>query len=132
MDEDNYPTFMNKSKYSLYLISIIFSIIKIVLSCVDKEHFDTVLIFDLILSILFIISITISGFFRNELEFGVHYLIFYISNLILLVAVSIIHFFIYNNSRNKDFKNISLFIVIVRIVAAFFYNSFYMGSIIGY
>ncbi len=130
--DKNDDFFEYKIKYSFYLVTLSFSIIKMVLSYTDKGYFDAALVLDYIFSILFILSITISLLYRKLIEVGPDFMIFYISNYILMVSVSIIHFFIYNHSKNEDFKNISLFLVIARIVSTIIYNTFYFATTRGY
>ena len=130
--DKNDDFFEYKIKYSFYLVTLSFSIIKMVLSYTGKGHFDAVLTLDFIFSILFILSITISVLYRKLIEVGPDFMIFYISNYILMVSVSIIHFFKYNHSKNEDFKNISLFLVIARIVSTIIYNTFYFATTRGY
>ena len=126
------PTFLEKIRISSYIIVVSFSIIRWILTYIDKKMFDFIIIFDLIISILLIISLTISIFIIENEGFGprASFLFIFVFNFVLIVGNTVEAFFTYKNSRYTDFQGICIFIIIMRLFIAVGCNvfNFYIKS----
>ena len=123
--EEESPKILERIRFSSYIVVVSFSIIRWVLTYIDKKMFDFIIIFDLILSIILIISLTISIFFIKG-DFRTTSVVIFISvfNFILIVGNTVEAFFTYKNSRYTDFQGICIFIIILRLFIAGICNAF--------
>ena len=127
MDES--PKILSRIKYSSYLIVVSFTIIRWILTYIDKHTFDFIITFDLLISIFLLISLTISIMFirRDEGILGSTgcIIFFFVINFVFIVANAVAPFFSYHNSRCRDFQGICIFMIILRIIIAILCNICY-------
>ena len=106
-----------KLKWSLFIISLIISLIRYILTYIDKREFEGVFVLDLVYGSLLILSIILTVFANKTIiKVGC-----FLSTGFFLFFDTIISFFSYSDSFNRDYFSICLFIIIIRIftIAAF-------------
>ena len=122
MDEP--PKLLNKLRFSLYIAIVIFSIIRWILTCIDKKLFDFIIILDLFLSLLLIISFSFSIFIiKSEGLVPLStFIIIFAFNFVLIAGNTIAAIYTYKNSRKKDFQDICIFIIVIRTIISIIFN----------
>ena len=111
------PTFLQKFKVSLFLIVFIITIISMVITIIDKDLFDFVYFLYLFLSILLVISLACGFFVENVRK--KYFCPNFAVNLILWGSNIVIPFFIYNNSKDEDYRSIFAFLTIFKAIMVF-------------
>ena len=122
MDVNNQPTRFNTFEISSYSLSVLFAIMIIILSYIDKKKFDAFIIINLIFSVTQIIILSVTLFLEDlEKHFGL-----LPANIILLMANIITPFLTYVNSIKDDFMYVCTFMAITKIFSgiAFIVYSF--------
>ena len=112
------PKFSKKFRFSLYIIIVSFSIIRWILTCIDKKLFDFIIILDLFLSILLIISFSVSIFAEHIISRAA-FIFVCILSFFIMGGNTAEAFFTYKNSKYTDFKDICIFIIIFRGILTF-------------
>ena len=111
VDEVNPIKLTTRLKWSLYIISLVISLLRFILTYIDKRKLEIVFNLDLIYGSLLIISNTVTVFAKNFILKG----LCFIANGFFLFTDTMISFFSYQDSLNRDFFSICLFFIIVRI-----------------
>ena len=111
MDVKNQPTRFNILEISSYSLTVLFSIMIIILSYVDKKIFDAYIIINLVFSITQIIILSVTLFLKDlEKNFGL-----LPANAILLMINMITPFLTYINSIKDDFMYVCGFMAITKL-----------------
>ena len=111
------PTFFNRIKVSLYIIIFTLSIFSLVLTLIDKSFFDIFYFIYLLLSILLLISIG-CGFFIKKVRKFCTFLLFMINGILWITNIAIF-FFAYQNTKERDFFSIGVFLTIFKCFVVF-------------
>ena len=121
---DDPPNISNRLRFSLYIAIAIFSIIRWILTCIDKNLFDFIIILDLFLSLLLIISFTVCIFIiKSEGLLPLStFIIIFAFNFVLIAGNTIEAIYTYKNSRKKDFQDICIFIIVIRTIISILFN----------
>ena len=116
------PNTFYKFRISLFIIISVISIIRIILSYIDKQQIDPIFIADIVISIVLILSMTLNVILTNK-----------ISKCILVVLIGFlwlanfgVPLLAYKNYIRKDYYGINIFIIVFRIFALFAYNALSM------
>ena len=118
------PKIYVRCQISTYIIVVVFTITRLILTYLDKQYVDTAFILDLIFGILLLSSLTINLFLqRGKL------LVLFIINVLLLFINFIIPFFEYLNVRYTDFKTICTYMIIIRMFINFANDGFFLFRI---
>ena len=120
LEREESPKLLEKVRLSSYIVVVSFSIIRWILTYIDKKMFDFIMIFDIIISILLIISLSIFVFIFKDEDSGLNafFYIIFVINFVLIVGNTVEAFFTYKNSRYTDFQDVCIFIIIMRLLIA--------------
>ena len=108
------PTIYIRCQISTYIIIVVFTITRLILTYLDKKYADTVFILDLIFGFLLLSSLTVSLFLQRGKIF-----VFFIIYVILWFQNFIVAFLEYLNASSTDFKAICIYMIIVRMFIMF-------------
>ena len=109
------PKASEKFRVSLCIIIIVISIIRLVLSYIDKQQLDLIFKIDIIASIVLIIDIILNIIIKcSSLR-----VFFFIITGILWLTNFIIPLFAYQNYVRRDYFGVNIFLIIIRIFAVF-------------
>ena len=109
------PKASHKFRISLFIIISVISIIRIILSYIDKQQIDPIFIADIIISIVLILSLTLNVILTDKIS----KFIFLVLIGLLWLANFAIPLFAYKNYVRKDYYGINMFLIIFRIFALF-------------
>ena len=112
------PKTSHKFRFSLFIIIIVISIIRIILSYIDKQQIDPIFIVDIAITAALVISMTLNVILAEKIS----KIFFSLLIGILWLANFAIPFFAYRNHVRRDYFGINLFLIIFRAVALFAYN----------
>lgn len=129
MEVMNQPNKFKTLQISFYSITVLFIIMNIILSSIDRNEFDFFIIINLVVAIIHIIILTIS--LKKEIKIKKECEMFAMNGLLWFINF-IVPYTAYYNSNNNDFEDICFFLVITKGIANFIFMIFTFSSLAEY
>ncbi len=119
--EKEKPRTLTKFRVALYLINVSLTLLRGILTYIDKEEFDHYNILDTVFGVLLLVDLTLSILANRDNSSFEYKLVTSIIVTVLLIPNSVMPFFAYYNSKKRDFQPVCVFLAILRIATLFAY-----------